>query len=311
MGNAAHDADIEKRYYTRVETVLLIFFSREEVRAPKVLYNRKALRHVLQDWIPVLHNALTSCNETSPSQSPGLCLKNWLNETLYTDVCMLTKMCLDTGVYGETEDQTRDQKEYSRDTSALGRTEVKEKETFSRHGDSTTDVMTRDQELCSNDTKTLESDVRDTRETTTYDEPQSRGQESGRDSRDVITGDNEHSCDGHPVDMDSSRECSQGQNSEQEKSKSALPSITYDRYIEGKSEWTCESCSKISDSFIKHTSHVTNEAEVDKKRDWVRACFIRRYFGLLRVKDIRRTLGLASGYKHSSWSMLLQSIKGL
>lgn len=310
---------LEKKYYSCHKTVLFLFH-REEVRAPNILYNRKALRHRLQEWIPVLHSALDSCNESPPpSQSASLCLKNWLNETSYDDVCMLSQMCLDTGVYGETEGRARDQRECSRDNSVLVRKEVeerlhgekessldstdhkvkKEDESSSCHGDSTTDTMTRDQEMCARDLKTLE-------------EP-SRDKESLRNCE-VITSDNELSGVGHPVDVEGSREASQEEDNEQRSSKSASLPTTYDHYIKEESEWTCESCSQNHDSFLKHMSpvcHVTNEDEVEKKRDWDRACFMRRYFELLRVKDIRHTLGVTTGYKHASWSILLQCIRGL
>ncbi|XP_031548759.1 Hermansky-Pudlak syndrome 5 protein homolog [Actinia tenebrosa] len=286
---------------------------REEVRAPKMLYNRKALRHVLQEWIPVLHRALDSCNKSSSSsQSPGVCLKDWLNETSYADVCMLTQMCLDTGMYA------RDQEECSRDSSVLVRKEIEERthdekdcsrdytevkievKSSSCHGESTTDVISRDQEICSLN-NTLQSDsMRDARESP-------RDIDQSRDNADVI-GDKEQSRDGY-VDMESSREVSHERNIKRENSNGTSLSN-----YETRTEWTCDSCSWNHESFLKHIlmtslSQASQEAEGEKKRDWDRAYFIKRYFELLRVKDIRGTLGVTTGHKDASWSVLLQCIR--
>ena len=296
-------------------TLAMFLLDREEIRSPKILYNRKALRHVLQGWIPVLHSALESCNETS-SQSPTLCLKNWLQET--ADVCTLTQMCLDTGVYGETEAKSRGQKKCARDSPAREGKEVEEKshdqqehevkteiESSSCRGESTTDVMSRDQEICSRDDLTLQSDnPSDARESP-------RDLDHPHDNVDVIANDGEQTRDDH-VNMESSGEASHEQNEKQENSNDVSLSNYEDK---SHTEWTCDSCTRNRDVFIKHIfitcrSHSTNEAGVELKRDWERACFIRRYFDLLRVKDIRRTLGMTRGSKVASWSALLRCIGG-
>jgi hypothetical protein len=214
---------------------------------------------------------------------------------------MLTKMCLDTGVYGESDnvardniESTRDQEEYSRDNTGLQHDVKRETEESSRDHDGTT----RDKENCSRDNSELEPDsMKDIRESS-RDHDEVKSDEIILDeenwSRDLYEQENPNSL---LLNYENKTKAHDKQSDEEQP------------------EWSCDCCAGHHNSIVDHIltnglNQASRETNIEKERDSARASFLRTYFPLLRVQDIRRKLGVTPGYKHTSWCVLLDCIRG-
>lgn len=231
-------------------------------------------------------------------------MKNLLGEETFNSVCLLTKMCFDCEVYCSSNDKkatecdfenvTRNAASNSHSSSGVHLKQHEKKPEDVGDDNSLKEKVDKEElekKLCSSERESQEEPL-------LYDN--SSLNEKIRDENNTKQG-----ADCYKSTDDSQKDCSQSKTTSHN---------AENLFSERKTDsWKCNICTKsfnseFQDFLSSSLSKKTNESDIE--RDSNRAAFIRNCFMLLRVCDMRSTLGLKQGIKTKTWEVLLDCLKG-
>ena len=300
------------------------------MKSPKVLYYPEQLSETLNEWIPHMDKAIFVCDNLGFSQGKEINLKTFLEEDDCSVFTSLLHMCLDTGIYGQAAMAARDSTIVSPDQSKNKIVSGETKFSIPEDSDSVavSHSLSEDQQDISHEV----SDGSDRAHKTGQDGQMGVAQTSSRDAVEDSDKVNSNLCDKVIVQEETNCACLEnrekidGRSSCDSKAEMACTSEP-DTWTESSQQlnllsdvhsrvpWRCSWCvmppvEEVSRMCWQGLKLNTSKIKEQIRADCERAQFVERFFSLLDLKKLRRTLRLLRGYKHNTWQTITSCLQG-